>query len=658
MTTIRIHCPACHVSLRLKAVPIAGTPIRCPRCQHKFPAPELTSPLDPEPLGTLSEGTLSEGAFSSRRLPTPPTSHQSLLLWIGFGVAGIVGLMVIATVVVWLSFDSTSTRQAEARSGEPAQSDENIGRLPSLGDLQGVTSQRKPTAFYRWRGSGGFECTFEIAADLGEETRVISGVTRYRNTNIAPASFQPKDAEKPTRGSGTAFVVHPGGVLVTCAHVVKNATSISVAVDGRPLRAQVIARDVRNDIALLRISATQLPCLPLANSDRIQLAEEVRAFGYPLTSLLGESIKISRGEVSGIVQQTGRKLIQIDATVNPGNSGGPVVDAQGRVVAIASALIAGDDIAAIGFAIPANVARRLLEQTGVILPQASVQQTLSGPEVARKVSPSVMLVNVEFGGDGSAGQQNVVEYAGSFKSQREKNGFRTLIASTVRGGGRLLIDQFGRISHSVGETDLPMLQGQLGRFGIEPLSADGLKTWQESQVASIVKVVRSPTTPRRYRSPLERLYGRSPYGFGGSSEQKVEIQPIVEQVDYEVIKENSDIVEIKKTYHLETMQEAGEPTRLVVAGTGTLVFDKRAGMPRSMRYQGTFALADGDQTVRVPITIVCQYKKLEDTETARANRPPARRITTPSTPRKTAPRPPRTTRGKQSGGLDKFDPTK
>src|SRR5262249_45050014 len=130
---------------------------------------------------------------------------------------------------------------------------------------------------------------------------------------------------QPRQGSGTGFVVNANGYLLTCAHVVADANKIEVNLAGQKYLATVVAVEHETDLALLRITAQNLPTLPLANSDTAAVGQEVRALGFPLSNLLGESMKATRGTVSGISQKEGRKVFQIDASINPGNSGGPLV---------------------------------------------------------------------------------------------------------------------------------------------------------------------------------------------------------------------------------------------------------------------------------------------------------------------------------------------
>ncbi len=167
-------------------------------------------------------------------------------------------------------------------------------------------------------------------------------------------------------GLGSAFVYDAQGLLLTNYHVVESATEIRVVLgDRRELPAQVIGADRLTDVALLRVAEKGLPALALGDSDALRVGDWVVAVGNPF----GLSHTVSAGIISA-KGRTGRDLedlgdasgyydfVQTDASINPGNSGGPLVDLEGRVVGINTAVRAQANN--IGFAIPVNMVRELL----------------------------------------------------------------------------------------------------------------------------------------------------------------------------------------------------------------------------------------------------------------------------------------------------------
>ena len=171
--------------------------------------------------------------------------------------------------------------------------------------------------------------------------------------------------ERETEAAGSGVIVDAAqGYVLTNNHVVENATNIEVTTkDNRQLKARLIGRDPETDVAVLQIAAGGLTSVPMGDSDRLQVGDFVLAVGNPFG--LGQTV------TSGIVSALGRSpgiegyedFIQTDASINPGNSGGPLVDLQGRIVGINTAIVApsGTNVG-IGFAVPINMARQVMDQ--------------------------------------------------------------------------------------------------------------------------------------------------------------------------------------------------------------------------------------------------------------------------------------------------------
>ena len=195
-------------------------------------------------------------------------------------------------------------------------------------------------------------------------------------------------------GTATAFVVGKQGYLITCAHVVKDAGKVMVTIGGRAYYALVRAQDEKRDLALLQIAAKDLAALPLADSNAVEVGQEVRAFGFPLASLLGEDIKVTRGTIAGVSMREAEKVFQIDAAVNPGNSGGPLVNEKGEVLGVINAKFVDVRVSNVAFAVPINNAKQLLGNQGLSFVKEGGGVKLDGPALVKSVSPSVALVTV------------------------------------------------------------------------------------------------------------------------------------------------------------------------------------------------------------------------------------------------------------------------
>ena len=166
------------------------------------------------------------------------------------------------------------------------------------------------------------------------------------------------------RSLGSGFIIEPDGLILTNFHVVDNAEKITVRLlDGSEFAGRVVGIDQKTDIALVKISAQDLPVAPLGDSDRLEVGEWVMAIGNPF----GLDNTVTSGIVSAKDRQIGAgpydHFIQTDASINPGNSGGPLVNLQGEVVGIDTAIFSqsGGNIG-IGFAIPINLVKDLLPQ--------------------------------------------------------------------------------------------------------------------------------------------------------------------------------------------------------------------------------------------------------------------------------------------------------
>jgi serine protease Do len=171
--------------------------------------------------------------------------------------------------------------------------------------------------------------------------------------------------ETPPQGRqslGSGFIIHPQGFIITNNHVIEEADKIKVILfDEREFEAQIIGRDPKTDLALLKVqTSVDLPTVPLGNSQTLRIGEWVMAIGNPfgLSHTVTVGIVSAKGRIIGAGQYD--DFIQTDASINPGNSGGPLFNTRGEVVGINTAIIAGGT--GIGFAIPVNLAKELLPQ--------------------------------------------------------------------------------------------------------------------------------------------------------------------------------------------------------------------------------------------------------------------------------------------------------
>ena len=186
----------------------------------------------------------------------------------------------------------------------------------------------------------------------------------YQNDPWFRFFYGDREDEAPQQGLGSGVIVSPEGYILTNNHVIEGAQEIEVTLsDSRHAIAQVIGTDPDTDLAILRINLERLPVIALGNSDTAQVGDRVLAIGNPFG--VGQTV------TSGIVSALGRNqlgintfenFIQTDAAINPGNSGGALVDVNGNLIGINTAIYSrsGGNMG-IGFAIPVSTARQVLE---------------------------------------------------------------------------------------------------------------------------------------------------------------------------------------------------------------------------------------------------------------------------------------------------------
>jgi len=204
----------------------------------------------------------------------------------------------------------------------------------------------------------------EARAESGEGPEMEERFREFFGPELYERFFRRRAPRDEGRAAGSGVVVDPRGFIVTNNHVVENATEIEVRLsDDRKFKATLVGRDGRTDLAVLKIEnpAGPLPVADLGDSDRLRVGQWAIAIGNPFG--------LDRTVTVGIISATGRThvgvatyeaFIQTDASINPGNSGGPLLNLDGRVVGINTAIVSSGQ--GIGFAIPINMAREIVTQ--------------------------------------------------------------------------------------------------------------------------------------------------------------------------------------------------------------------------------------------------------------------------------------------------------
>jgi serine protease Do len=311
-------------------------PVAPPGGAHSWPEFERTEPLPPvgdEPEADPAALTLwpeeSPSPPSTEPIPeaadAPPSARRPLMF------AALVGALVGALVAGLLvaAFDDSPSRQV---ASAPVFS-RNTSAIARPADIQGILARVQPA------------------------------VVAIRTAALEIDSlFGPVPGE----GAGTGFVIDPEGIIVTNNHVVAGAQKIEVVLpDDRKLTARVLGRDPTTDIAVIRVDATGLAAATLGDSDKLVVGDDVVAIGNALALEGGPTV--TRGIVSAkdrtIVAERSVRLehvIQTDAAINPGNSGGPLVNSDGEVVGINTAVAGGGQN--IGFSIAVSRVKSIIEE--------------------------------------------------------------------------------------------------------------------------------------------------------------------------------------------------------------------------------------------------------------------------------------------------------
>lgn len=247
---------------------------------------------------------------------------------------------------------------------EPDGAEDWIGRLRRQGHRRAVehTFRLEGGETYRIVGACDVDCSNMSMTVAGPDGSIVGEDTGYSDNPFVEVTpevtgdylVRPWVVEcraspcygglrvlrmQPRLRSGTAFLITDTGYLVTAAHVVENREVISIYTDAGVVSADVIARDPANDVALLRADITGTP-LHLASARGIRRGQEVMTLGFPLVQMQGESQKATFGRInalSGLEDDV--RYIQMDAEVQPGNSGGPLLSADGSVVGLVSGTI-------------------------------------------------------------------------------------------------------------------------------------------------------------------------------------------------------------------------------------------------------------------------------------------------------------------------------
>jgi Do/DeqQ family serine protease len=265
---------------------------------------------------------------------------------------------------------SASPRVAFREAALPATFASNPGLPSGMTDFTESAAMTTPAVVH-------------VKSSIMVQTRSIFGMDPFEGFFQDGWGFgQPSQQNMQSTGSGV--ITTPDGYIVTNNHVVNNAQSVDVVIqDGRTYSAQVIGTDPSTDLALLKIDETNLPTIPFGNSDQLKVGEWVLAVGNPfnLTSTVTAGIVSAKARNINILKDKMaiESFIQTDAAVNPGNSGGALVNARGELVGINTAIASNTgSYAGYSFAVPVEIVKKVIDD---LMNHGVVQRAFLGADM-------------------------------------------------------------------------------------------------------------------------------------------------------------------------------------------------------------------------------------------------------------------------------------
>lgn len=283
------------------------------------------------------------------------------------------GLIAALAVVGWFTHQSPSAGQPAFKVVRPASRlvANAPAELPLPVDLRSAARQATPAVVHITARDGG------------------------RRREAVKELFGPRDDSPGPGGDGSGVIYTSNGYIITNFHVVKDAKEIIVnTTDRRSFSATLVGAEPKSDLAVLKIEATDLPFLQLADSDLAEPGEWVLAVGSPLglVSTVTAGIISAKGRNISLFRELDaiESFLQTDAAVNPGNSGGPLVNANGKLLGINTAIVAKNGrFQGYSFAIPINLVRRIADD---IIEFGSYQRVYLGVEISTLTAADITRV--------------------------------------------------------------------------------------------------------------------------------------------------------------------------------------------------------------------------------------------------------------------------
>lgn len=511
---------------------------------------------------------------------------------------------------------ATEGNQLTQRLDKTSRSSEQMESLPDLPNTteiqKHVSAKDGSTLAYEFGEESlvyGFTMTLK---PRGEREVRLSGRTSYKPIDVAPEELVKDGANG--ESTGTGFMVHPQGMIVTCAHVVNQTNSVEITIGDEIHQATVICTDDENDLALLRIDAKNSPYLSIAESMDVEQGESIRVFGFPLTTQLGGSMKISSGTVTGFSDEN--REVQIDATVNPGNSGGPVVDENGTVVGVASELLAAGGISSVGLAVNVEKIRQFLRRHKIPFSSSNKRKS------KQQIRDAVVFIRNQ-GGAADVSSAKSFAYSSFYSGDSRTND-----------KGKIVFDDRGNLANpDENQKSLPLIFQRLCQVGIEELPRSIKRPWT---VSNPISIERTKTEKReRQNNPFglpgigprfgPRHFGgfHDPFGRGARSEVVKEKTVTIlanETRKISLESDNSIATVFRKVYKIATIQSPDKTFDINMKYDGEFKFDKKNRRLSDGKFNGDAVLSIDGEPTRLPFSFSYQLIPRAKLEKEKADR--------------------------------------
>ncbi len=639
MSTIcEVHCNSCQTVFKVRLDGKKKKSVWCPKCKSRNmaggtqpaskPTPKSTPPVTAvtnPPATAITKSAPSQssnrGDFSqsapSRSVTSPAVTPKKSLKYPIIG--GMTGLVLISSVVLGFMFIggddqpgnnnkrlASDTTKTEPSKTEPSNKETTIKKTKSpeekekkstdsswvksgtaprdMFSLSDMPNPEPPTIFYKWPQGKSYWYSVSFDADFLGKKELYSGLTILKiGSERSTYSFKSEGHQQQgLRGTGTGFVVDPNGYIVTYKHVIDGASQIKARVNGTVYTAKLLAVHENEDLAILQVQGTHLPTLPIADSKLVDIAQTVRAIGYPITRILGnDDVKYTSGTIAGKIYLKGdnkSKRFHLDCVVNPGNSGGPLFNDKGEVIGVTDSKIVKKAVSQVSFAIPTELVEGLLKKHNVSYQKTASQKKILPVDLVKKVKSAIVYLEVTMESK-KKGRSFEIAYNTEIRLDKKQNGTQGKSNSSatkiMSEQGKMLVSEFGSVHDYQGKKALPYFFGRIGTMMIEDLPNHKMNEWNSKKAIL------------------------------------VEGTPCIISSSYKTVQDNNDRIIVEKKYDLRSMDNIADPTHKI-NGTGSVVFNKLKGVPESYLFRGEMAWKRKGGAARFNIPIVVKYQLLSE----------------------------------------------